>query len=148
MCSQLYDVLMWSINSMAHFLNLGWFLHIWKYHTADWKWHYLVSLIIHSLIWLKYWTRFIYSFCHNILTVYLLRFVSKQFINVQKLFATHYKNQTSLNHIDIMSLLRWTLIKSVQFGVHYWPQSDSFIREDSLGDIMNHSLKMFSIKER
>ena len=61
-----------------------------------------------------------------------------------KTVETHSQNQSFLNHIDIMSLL----IKSVQFGVHYRPQSDNFLREDSLGDIMSNSLIMFSIKVR
>ena len=93
MCSQPYDVLMLSINSMAYFLNLGWFLHIWKYRTAERKWHLLVSLIVHSLIWLKDWTRFIYCFCHDILFVYLIRFVSRQFIYVVKLLQLIMKTR-------------------------------------------------------
>ena len=93
MCSQPYDVLIRLINSMAHFLNLGWFLHIWNYRTAEWKWNLLVYLIILSLIWLKDWTRFLYSFCHNIQAVYLIRFVSKQFIYVLKLLQLIMKTR-------------------------------------------------------
>ena len=63
-----------------------------------------------------------------------------------KTVKINYEKQFFPNHVDKMSFHWRTLIKSVQSGVHYIPQSHNF--QTSFGDIMNHNLNLFSDKVR